>query len=138
MSVRYLQVCQDFLNKLQYNNEIPKFDVRKCCTLGSLEFEAKQMTLKNKPLKCLEALVLAVFLTKKLQVVRFPLAFKSFSNGKHEHIVLGVYVPGIKKWGSMGLSRCSDLMDKPFIYDSLQQLVDEFEKSYVKRTFFLT
>ena len=43
-------------------------------------------------------------------------------------MVLGVYCNG--RYGSLGMSRRRDLMDKPLAYRTLGELVSEFESSY--------
>jgi tubulinyl-Tyr carboxypeptidase len=47
----------------------------------------------------------------------------------HRHIVLAVRHEG--KWGAMGLSRRSCLMKKPMEFDSLTDLIRNFDYSYV-------
>ena len=42
--------------------------------------------------------------------------------------MLGVYCNG--RYGSLGMSRRRDLMDKPLAYRTLGELVSEFESSY--------
>lgn len=56
------------------------------------------------------------------QVKRFAISFKSRFHGKsYRHIVLGVYHNG--KFGALGLSRKSTLMDKPLAFASLGELI---------------
>ena len=63
-------------------------------------------------------------------LTRVPLSFKSkFVKGTvHRHIVLALKVDG--KWGSVGISRRSSLMNKPIKFGSLAELVQEFSQSY--------
>ncbi|XP_077668080.1 tubulinyl-Tyr carboxypeptidase 2 isoform X2 [Eretmochelys imbricata] len=64
-------------------------------------------------------------------VERFPISFKThFSGNYFHHVVLGIYCNG--RYGSLGMSRRSDLMDKPLTYRTLTDLVFEFEDSYKK------
>ncbi|XP_070805012.1 tubulinyl-Tyr carboxypeptidase 2 isoform X2 [Pituophis catenifer annectens] len=64
-------------------------------------------------------------------VERFPISFKShFSGSNFHHVVLGIYFNG--RYGSLGMSRRSELMDKPLIYRTLSDLIFEFEDSYKK------
>lgn len=42
--------------------------------------------------------------------------------------MLGVYCNG--RYGSLGMSRRQDLMDKPLTHRTLGELVSEFESSY--------
>lgn len=60
---------------------------------------------------------------------RFPISFKTqFSGHCFHHVVLGVYCNG--RYGSLGMSRRQDLMDKPLTHRTLGELVAEFECSY--------
>lgn len=62
---------------------------------------------------------------------RFPISFKThFSGHCFHHVVLGVYCNG--RYGSLGMSRRQDLMDKPLTHRTLGDLVAEFESSYQK------
>uniref|UniRef100_A0A8C5TD32 Vasohibin 2 n=1 Tax=Malurus cyaneus samueli TaxID=2593467 RepID=A0A8C5TD32_9PASS len=64
-------------------------------------------------------------------VERFPISFKThFSGNCFHHVVLGIYCNG--RYGSLGMSRRSDLMDKPLTYRTLSDLIFEFEDSYKK------
>uniref|UniRef100_A0A8C3D0Y6 Vasohibin 2 n=1 Tax=Cairina moschata TaxID=8855 RepID=A0A8C3D0Y6_CAIMO len=64
-------------------------------------------------------------------VERFPISFKThFSGNYFHHVVLGIYCNG--RYGSLGMSRRSDLMDKPLTYRTLSDLIFEFEDSYKK------
>ena len=68
------------------------------------------------PIKCLEAVILATFLTNGISGMdRFPISFKTvFSGQTYRHVVLGVYHGGY--YGALGMSRRSDLMDKPLAF----------------------
>ncbi|KAH0622715.1 hypothetical protein JD844_025255 [Phrynosoma platyrhinos] len=93
---------------------------------------AKEMTRESLPIKCLEAVILGIYLTNgQPSVERFPISFKShFSGNNFHHVVLGIYFNG--RYGSLGMSRRSELMDKPLIYRTLSDLIFEFEESYKK------
>ncbi|OXB54329.1 hypothetical protein ASZ78_005022 [Callipepla squamata] len=73
-----------------------------------------------------------VYLTNgQPSVERFPISFKThFSGNYFHHVVLGIYCNG--RYGSLGMSRRSDLMDKPLTYRTLSDLIFEFEDSYKK------
>ena len=47
----------------------------------------------------------------------------------HRHMVLAVRHKG--RWGAMGLSRRECLMDKRFEYETLTDLIRDFDESYV-------
>uniref|UniRef100_A0A3B4BBN5 Vasohibin 2 n=1 Tax=Periophthalmus magnuspinnatus TaxID=409849 RepID=A0A3B4BBN5_9GOBI len=98
--------------------------------LFSLMETAREMIRESLPIKCLEAVILGVYLTNGLtSLERFPISFKTqFSGHCFHHVVLGVYCNG--RYGSLGMSRRQDLMDKPLSYRTLGDLVGEFESSY--------
>ncbi|KAK4823628.1 hypothetical protein QYF61_004361 [Mycteria americana] len=122
---------------------------------------AKEMTRESLPIKCLEAVILGIvglaaetpegvrrdagsscswrrstlhtrYLTNgQPSVERFPISFKThFSGNYFHHVVLGIYCNG--RYGSLGMSRRSDLMDKPLTYRTLSDLIFDFEDSYKK------
>ena len=63
--------------------------------------------------------------------MRLPVSFKSLAEGiEHAHIVLAVR--GKNKWGAMGISRLSGLMDKQLQFNNLADLIEEFLNSYKK------
>lgn len=53
----------------------------------------------------------------------------------HRHIVLAVRLE--EKWGAIGISRRDCLMKKKINFDSLTDLIREFESSYVSGTCFM-
>ena len=77
---------------------------------------AKEMIAESLPIKCLEAVILSLYLTIPLTCVqRFTISFKShFSRLYYRHVVLGV--TNGTTYGALGLSRRADLMYKPFEY----------------------
>jgi hypothetical protein len=94
--------------------------------------EAKRMIQFSLPIKCLEAVVLAMYLTSGLKsVTRFTLIFHS-TVGSHvyKHIVLAVYHEG--RFGALGLSRRPDLMDKSLSHVRLMDLVQDYKDAYAR------
>ncbi len=107
---------------------------------------ARTMVREALPIKCMEAVVLAVYLTNGVTGLgRFTINFKSelpaSSRLQHQgannarsnrryfyHVVLGISLGN--KFGSLGLSRRVNLMDKPVSFPSLYELLLEFEQSY--------
>ncbi|KAG9347547.1 hypothetical protein JZ751_005115 [Albula glossodonta] len=91
---------------------------------------AREMTRESLPIKCLEAVILGIYLTNGLtSVERFPISFKTQFSGNHfHHVVLGVYCNG--RYGTLGMSRRADLMDKALTFRTLSDLVFDFEDSY--------
>jgi hypothetical protein len=82
------------------------------------------------PIQCVEAVFIATVLSSIWpDVDRIPISFKSkFETSTHRHIVLAVHYNG--KWGALGTSRRSCLMDKALEYDSLWNLILDFCSSY--------
>ncbi|KAA3679025.1 uncharacterized protein DEA37_0013059 [Paragonimus westermani] len=83
------------------------------------------------PIKCLEATVLAIFLTQdQKEFKRFTISFSSEFDGQtFRHVVLGVYANG--KYGALGLSRRPDLMYKPLEFPTLATLIHSYAVAYV-------
>lgn len=80
---------------------------------------------------CLDAVHPSYLTNGQPSVERFPISFKThFSGNYFHHVVLGIYCNG--RYGSLGMSRRSDLMDKPLTYRTLSDLIFEFEDSYKK------
>ena len=77
---------------------------------------AKEIITESLPIKCLEAVILALYLTVPLtNLHRFAIGFKSKFNGLYyRHVVLGVVSNSY--YGALGLSRRQDLMFKPLEY----------------------
>uniref|UniRef100_A0A4W6EVE7 Vasohibin 1 n=1 Tax=Lates calcarifer TaxID=8187 RepID=A0A4W6EVE7_LATCA len=106
------------------------FEIKKSRPLTALMDIAKEMTREALPIKCLEAVILGIYLTNNMPgVERFPLSFKSQFSGNHfHHIVLGVHSGG--RFGALGMSRREDLMFKPLEFRTLMDLVQEFNGAY--------
>lgn len=86
--------------------------------------------LPSQPRFCLDS-VHRYLTNGQPSVERFPISFKThFSGNYFHHVVLGIYCNG--RYGSLGMSRRSDLMDKPLTYRTLSDLIFEFEDSYKK------
>ncbi|XP_064914502.1 tubulinyl-Tyr carboxypeptidase 2 isoform X2 [Columba livia] len=80
---------------------------------------------------CLDAVHTRYLTNGQPSVERFPISFKThFSGNYFHHVVLGIYCNG--RYGSLGMSRRSDLMDKPLTYRTLSDLIFDFEDSYKK------
>ncbi|XP_051908153.1 tubulinyl-Tyr carboxypeptidase 2 [Hippocampus zosterae] len=127
----WLVVVQNFMKALQYNHTGTQFfEIKKNRPLCGLMETAREMVRESLPIKCLEAVILGIYLTNGLtSLERFPISFKTqFSGHCFHHVVLGVYCNG--RYGSLGMSRRSDLMDKPLNHRTLGELVDDFESSY--------
>ena len=81
------------------------------------------------PIQCVEATFIGSFLTLGLTIDRFPLSFKSVSNGVvYRHMVLAIKLNG--KWGAIGISRKINLMFKNCVFSSLADLIMDFRLCY--------
>ncbi|XP_026174018.1 tubulinyl-Tyr carboxypeptidase 2 isoform X2 [Mastacembelus armatus] len=127
----WLVAIQNYMKALQYNHTGTQFfEIKKSRPLCGLMETAREMIRESLPIKCLEAVILGIYLTNGLtSLERFPISFKTqFSGHCFHHVVLGVYCNG--RYGSLGMSRRQDLMDKPLTHRTLGELVAEFENSY--------
>ncbi|CAN2390437.1 vasohibin 2 [Pristimantis euphronides] len=127
----WLQAVQRYMKTLQYNHTGTQFfEIRKTRPISGLMETAREMTRESLPIKCLEAVILGIYLTNgQTSVERFPISFKTqFSGNFFHHVVLGIHHNG--RYGTLGMSRRSDLMDKPMTYKTLSELIFDFEDSY--------
>ncbi|XP_018598023.2 tubulinyl-Tyr carboxypeptidase 2 [Scleropages formosus] len=127
----WLQAIQNYMKTLQYNHTGTQFfEIRKTRPLSGLMETAREMTRESLPIKCLEAVILGIYLTNGLaSVERFPISFKTQFSGHHfHHVVLGVYCNG--RYGTLGMSRRADLMGKALTFRTLSDLIFDFEESY--------
>lgn len=128
-----LEKIQNYMNALQYNHTGTQFfEIKKNRPLAGLMEVAKEMIRESLPIKCLEAIILGIYLTNGIMgMERFPISFNTqFSGNIHRHVVLGIYHGG--RYGALGMSRRDDLMYKPLVYKTLSELIIDFEKSYRK------
>ncbi|CAL8272406.1 unnamed protein product [Merluccius merluccius] len=126
-----LEAIQKYIRDLQYNHTGTQFfEIKKSRPLTALMDIAKEMTREVLPIKCLEAVILAIYLTTNLPgVERFPLSFKTQFSGNHfYHIVLGIHSGG--RFGALGISRRDDLMFKHLEFRTLADLLQEFQGAY--------
>lgn len=94
-------------------------------------FQVQLYLLLSQHRCCLDAVHPSYLTNGQPSVERFPISFKThFSGNYFHHVVLGIYCNG--RYGSLGMSRRSDLMDKPLTYRTLSDLIFEFEDSYKK------
>ncbi|KAF6772359.1 hypothetical protein AHF37_08391 [Paragonimus kellicotti] len=106
------------------------FPIDRSASLGKLRETAKLIIEASLPIKCLEATVLAIFLTQdEKEFKRFTISFSSEFDGQtFRHVVLGVYANG--KYGALGLSRRPDLMYKPLEFPTLATLIHSYAVAY--------
>ncbi|KAK9956730.1 hypothetical protein ABG768_014443 [Culter alburnus] len=127
----WLHAVQNYMRNLQYNHTGTQFfEIKKTRPLSGLMETAREMIRESLPIKCLEAVILGIYLTNGLtSVERFPISFKTQFSGHHfHHVVLGVYCNG--RYGTLGMSRRADLMDRSLSFRTLSELVFDFEDSY--------
>ena len=155
--LEYLSRVQQYMKRLSYNHTGTQFfETRPNSSLLTLMEAAKVMIREALPIKCMEAVILAICLTNGIPGLgRFPINFKSEVNeasllkGRkyYYHVVLGIaykvrqtfdirdnitfeiYPKG--KFGALGLSRRSSLMFKRLEYSSLHSLVEEYKRAYL-------
>ena len=128
-----LESVQKYLSELKYNHTGTQFfEIRKDRPLCGLMESAKEMIRESLPIKCLEATILALYLTNGIPgLQRFTIGFKTQINTAWlSHVVLGVYYNG--KFGALGLSRRDDLMYKPLKFKTLYDLIENYKTCYNK------
>ena len=126
-----IAAIQRYLNRLQYNHTgMQFFNIKKNRSINRLYETAKEMIRFSLPIKCLEAVVLSLYLTANFKKVsRFTIRFKTkFGQNTHKHIVLGIYHNAY--YGALGLSRRKTLMDKPITFPTLTDLILDYKKCY--------
>ena len=130
--VENVKKVQAFIESFEYNYSGKPF-IRMNKSKGALHVfnVSKQLIKEQLPIQCVEAIFIGTHLTAPItDMDRVPLSFKTkfFHGTVHRHIVLAIRYDG--KWGAIGISRRSSLMNKPIKYSSLAELVDEFKSSY--------
>lgn len=126
-----LELIQNYMNELQYNHTgMQFFEVKKYRPISGLMEVAKDIIKESLPIKCLEAVILSIFLTSGIKdLVRFTISFKSkFLTNFHRHVVLGLNYGSC--YGALGISRRKELMDKPLSFQSLGKLVLDYKEAY--------
>eukprot|EP00899_Mesostigma_viride_P009676 jgi/Mesvir1/1870/Mv22906-RA.3 len=124
---------KQYICAFQYNHTGKQyFNVRKNRSLAKIMDTSKQVVRDALPIKCIEAVFLALFLTAGMEELdRFPIGFKTRIDGQvFKHIILAVRHKD--KWGALGLSRNADLMFKDLVFDSLSALLTDYRESYEK------
>lgn len=110
------------------------FEIKKERPLIGLADQARRIIENPLPIKCLEAVVLSIFLTNEIAnstLEKFTIGFKTSSHGNvHRHVVLGVYCHSNSKFGALGLSRRADLGYKPLQYTTLSELITAYVDPY--------
>lgn len=139
---RRLHKVQAYLNSVGYNHMLQLFPVKKSTSMRGLANLARTIIDAGLPIKCLEAAVVAIYLTNPISpLVRVTVSFKTICAGKpFRHIVLAIATrtaPNTPQrsssnylWGAVGLSRRESLGNKPFQYSSLACLIESYKEGY--------
>ncbi|KAI6646335.1 Vasohibin-2 [Oopsacas minuta] len=126
-----ISLIQQYLLQLEYNHTgMQYFEVIKNRPISRLVDTARDIIRESLPIKCLEAVILSIFLLASIDNLKmFVIGFKSeFKDKTHRHVVLGIFSEG--RFGTVGLSRRPELMYKPMKYETLTDLLMEFIESY--------
>ncbi|KAI9140857.1 Vasohibin-domain-containing protein [Paraphysoderma sedebokerense] len=143
-----LEEIQQYISSLGYNHlPITFFPLKKGRSLKSHSETARQIIALSLPIRCLEAVIVGIYLTHHIpDLLRIPVSFKSKSlaNESHmdraesvenrknknifRHIVMAVRIGD--RWGALGLSRRQDLMNKDATFESLTELLKDYERCY--------
>ena len=126
-----MAAIQRFIESFQYNySGKPFVNLKKSRGMSHIYGSAKEIVRAGLPIQCVEATFLATLLTANQSLIdRVPMSFKSKFEGKvYRHIVLAVRENG--RWGALGISRRSNLMNKPMRYTSLAELAMDYRQSY--------
>ena len=123
---------QSFIESFEYNySGKPFLSMKKSRGMAHISSVSRQLLREALPIQCVEAVFLGTYLTAGMSSLeRIPLSFKTkFVRGTvHRHIVLAVRHAG--KWGALGISRRSTLMNKDIVFDTLADLVENYRASY--------
>jgi len=90
------------------------------------------------PIKCLEAVILSIYLINEIPLnlnglEKFTIGFKTSSKGNvHRHVVLGVFCHSSGLFGALGTSRRSDLAYKELKYKTLTDLILDYIEAFTK------
>lgn len=134
--INHVDSVQSYFKNLGYNHTgMQFFDIRKSRSVCRLVDVCKDMINFSLPIKCLEAVILGIYLTTPCpeSLVRFTLSFKSKSKTmrtSHYHVLLGLYIHGIG-YGCIGQSRRASLAYKALgNFKCLNDLIAEIKNSY--------
>ena len=127
-----IKLVQDYIECFEYNySGKPFLQLKKSWGASQLLSATKELIRISLPIQCVEAVFIASVLTRNMTYVdRIPISFKSIFGGTiHRHIVMAVRCED-GMWGSIGISRRENLMFKFPQYNSLMDLIHDFEVSY--------
>mmetsp|Transcript_18396 Transcript_18396/g.18482 ORF Transcript_18396/g.18482 Transcript_18396/m.18482 type:complete len:289 (+) Transcript_18396:130-996(+) len=122
---------QKFIDSFEYNyTGKPFVQYTKNGGFTNIVHSAKEFMRVALPIQCVEAVFIGGYLSAGIQTVdRVPISFKTrMGDSIHRHIVLAMRYNN--KWGSIGISRRPNLMNKELQFESLKELLDDFRLSY--------
>lgn len=112
------------------------FEIKKDRPIIGLADQARRIIENPLPIKCLEAVVVGIYLINEISsstLEKFTIGFKTSSHGNiHRHVVLGVYDHLSARFGAIGLSRRVDLGFKQLEYTSLTDLLLDYIQAYTR------
>ncbi|KAG0620786.1 hypothetical protein M758_4G244100 [Ceratodon purpureus] len=126
-----LRAVKQFLAGFVYKpNSEASLQANKQRPLCRLMATARRIVYKPEPIKSVEAVFLALYLTAGLlSVDRIPVGFETkFAGGVTQHIV--VVVQHNDKYGAFGISPNPDLMTKDLQFDSMSSIIENYVKAY--------
>ncbi|XP_024525379.1 vasohibin-2-like [Selaginella moellendorffii] len=126
-----LKAVQQYIGCFEYRIALqPHYNVNKYRPLAKLMDTAQMMIHSPQAIKCVEGVILAIYLTAGLQgVERIPVGFETEQDTKiHQHIIL--VVRNGKKFGAFGMSREADLAGREFEFDSFSSIVSDYKRAY--------
>eukprot|EP00879_Flechtneria_rotunda_P026363 GHRR01028106.1.p1 GENE.GHRR01028106.1~~GHRR01028106.1.p1 ORF type:complete len:401 (+),score=143.18 GHRR01028106.1:680-1882(+) len=129
-----LRSVQATISSLHYNHASSyHYNVSKARPLPAILDTAAGILRDPLPIKCIEAVFLGLHLTQGWEgLQRIPVGFKSrAATGQvYRHIVLVVCDTAAARFGALGLSRRSNLMDKPLTFTSLSSMIQDYQAAY--------
>ncbi len=99
---------------------------------------SKRIIENSLPIKCLEAVILSIYLINEIPLnlnglEKFTIGFKTNSKGNvHRHVVLGIFCHSNGMFGALGISRRPDLAYKEIKYKTLTDLILDYIESFTK------
>ena len=129
-----MKAITECLEIFSYSSEGPKFNIDKDRKVSDLLITAEAVLLTAKSIQCIEATLLAIKLTHKIDaMIRFPISFQSRCLKKqktHKHLVLGTFYKN--NYGALGKSRSIHLESKQPGFSTLMELIQSYIQGYKK------
>lgn len=126
-----LKAVKQYLASFEYWLKLQtNFNSQKQRPLLQITETAKTIVNAPQPIKCVEAVFVALFLTAGLpDVERFPLSFQTVLDGQvYQHIVL--LVQYFSKYGAFGISRWPEFGSIDLEFNSMAGVVNNYKTAY--------